>query len=133
MTINDEEASVVRLIFKLYTEGEDRGDGVIRHPGMNEIARRLDALGIKTPSGGSGWLATTIRRILLNPLYIGKVRWSYQKTKKISVNGTIRSKKYFAPEGEYVLADGLHPAIISDDLFKRAAEIIHQKNTSNSG
>ena len=126
LAINEEEAAVVRYIFRLYLTGEEAEDGSLRHVGSAEIARRLDALRIPTPSGGSAWSAATIHMMLLNPVYIGKIRWFHKKSRKVVEGGAVSIKRYLAPKDEIVIADGLHPAIISEEDFNRAAEIMRQ-------
>ena len=123
--IYEEEANVVRLIFDFYINPELSPSGISRHIGVREIGRRLDALGYKTPSGGDQWTGTTIRNILGNPVYIGKIRWYHRKTKKTVENGKVSKKQYLSkPEDEEVF-DGLHPAIVSKDIFYKAQEVIH--------
>lgn len=58
--INEDEAEIVQQIFK----------GFFAQLSMKEIARRLNAEGHRTRSGHM-WGASTIRRILLNPVYAG--------------------------------------------------------------
>ena len=54
ITINEEEAEVVRYMFERYVEGV----------GSSTIAKELTAKGIKTPKGGDKWCESTIRGIL---------------------------------------------------------------------
>ena len=63
ITINEEEASVVRYMFERYIEGV----------GSSTIAKELTAKGIKTPKDGDKWCESTIRGILKNEKYIGDV------------------------------------------------------------
>lgn len=124
LAINEDEASVVRLIFRIYLSGEEMENGEIKHVGIHEIARRLDALGIKTPSGGSEWSCATVRSILRNPVYIGKIRWQHKKSKKVVVDGSVSVKRCISSPNEELIVDGLHPPIISEETFKKAAEIM---------
>lgn len=133
LEINEDEADVVRMIFRLYNTGEEGEDGSIHSVGTGEIARRLDALGIPSPSGSSAWPASTIRSILLNPVYIGKIRWNQKKSRRVVENGVVTVNRYSAPAEEWVLVDGLHPAIISDDVFQRAGEIMKQRTPALGG
>lgn len=61
LTIVPEEAEVVRLIFRLYTEAQI---------GMRLIVQHLNRRGITTRKGGN-WSVVSIRDILKNPAYIG--------------------------------------------------------------
>ncbi len=60
-----EEAALVREIFKRYLAGD----------GPYEIARDLNALGIRTRRGGC-FESRSVDYILCNPVYIGKLRWN---------------------------------------------------------
>lgn len=122
----EEEAEVVRYIFQVYTTGEVDENGEIQYIGTNIIARRLDAMGAPTPGGADFWSAKTIYKILQNPVYIGKVRWGERKTKRISEDGKIIVKRVHVPVEEQTLVDGLHPAIIDEAVFRKAAEIMHR-------
>lgn len=124
LAINEEEASIVRMIFRIYINGEEDEDGNIHHIGVHEIARRLDAMGIPTPSGGSEWSACTIRNMLRNPVYAGKIRWQHKKSKRVVEGGNVTVKRYIAAPEEELVVDGLHPAIIPEDVFQKAVEIM---------
>lgn len=108
---NPEESKVVQLIFELYLQGD----------GKMVIARKLDALGVKSRSGNK-WSSATVVNILKNPVYIGKVRWGYRKyTKKLS-NGSVT--KHREKNDDCVYVDGLHPPIISEVDFNKAQELL---------
>ena len=59
--VNEKEAVIVRLIFRLFLEGKTPA-GICRH---------LDANSIPTPSGKQKWSQTTINSILRNEKYKG--------------------------------------------------------------
>ena len=61
--------------------------------------------------------------MLHNPVYTGKIRWGYKKDKKIIVDGAVKRTRIIPPEEEQILVEGLHPAIISDEIFNRAQEL----------
>ena len=67
LKVNEKEKEVVRLIFDLYV---NHGYGAAR------IARYLTDLAISGKHGADHWDKTTIRNILRNPIYIGKVTWN---------------------------------------------------------
>ena len=124
LAINEEEAAVVRMIFKMYTTGDIMPDGTIRHIGVAQIAGRLDAMGIPTPSGGNEWSTCTLRTMLTNPVYIGKIRWNHMRTKKVVEDGNVSAKRYFSDSADELIVDGLHPAIVSEEVFDKAAELM---------
>lgn len=121
------EADIVRLIFRLYTVGEDTGDGSVKRLGTYTIASRLDKMGIPAPRRAPCWSSTTVQMILQNPVYIGKIRWNVHKSKKRIVNNTVQVEHYTAPPEEQILSDGLHPAIIDEAVFRDAEELFRQK------
>lgn len=99
------EADTVRYVFSQYLNGS----------GASIIANSLDDMGIPTRSG-KPWSKATVIDMLKNPVYIGKIRWSYRKDIKQSVNGqvvTIRKST-----DDYILVDGLHEPIISQADFE---------------
>lgn len=107
---NESEAKTVRLIYALYTEGM----------GMTAIAEKLDSLQMK-PRRGGHWSRATINDILKNPVYTGKIRWAYRTEKKVKDNSGIKRKR--VKNQNYILANGLHPAIISQEVFDEAQRI----------
>lgn len=64
LTINDDEASLIRLIFKLYLEGYS----------ANRLCRYLNERNILTKAGNA-WNDKPLMQILKNPLYRGAIRW----------------------------------------------------------
>ena len=116
-----DQAEIVRMIYELYTKGEMDDKGNLRHLGVSLIARRLNQLKIK-PKKGDAWVDSTIRGILTNPVYIGKVRWNRRPTVKKMVNGKI--EKIRPISDNIILVDGLHEPIISEDIFNLAQNIM---------
>lgn len=83
-------------------------------------------MGISPPTGSAPWSDTTIRRILANPVYIGKILWKKHKTVKKVENGVVKESKVLAEKDEQVLVDGLHEAIVPVELFDKAQEILRR-------
>jgi hypothetical protein len=110
LAINDEEANVVRMIFDMYV-GEDMG--------MTNIANRLNEMSV-TPPRGKHWERTTIKDMLINVHYIGKVKWNWRKTVTVVEDGEIIKTRPKSQIGEYLVYDGKHPAIISEEIFNAA-------------
>ena len=109
ITINEDEANIVRYMFERYVEGI----------GSSTIAKELTAKGIKTPKGGTRWCESTIRGILKNEKYIGDVLMGKTFTidpishKRLSNLGEV-DKHYYKEH---------HEPIISKELFDRVQEI----------
>lgn len=120
----EEEADIVRFIFRLYTSGEEDEDGNVRKLGTYNIALRLDKMGIAPPKSAACWNDRTLQSMLQNPVYIGKIRWNVNKSKKRIINNTVEIEYYKAPPDEVILVDGLHPAIVDEAVFQKAQELM---------
>lgn len=86
-----------------------------------EIARELYRLGIPTLTGNQEWHRATIKDILKNNLYTGKIRWYRRKrSRELDENGNISKKNRRHESAKYLIVQGKHPAIISDEIFEEA-------------
>lgn len=104
------EAEIVKMIFQWYagSNGEQLGPSL--------ITKRLDQLGIK-PRKNDTWSESTIRGILINPVYIGMTKWQTRAQVKKSVNGSVIKTR---PRNKQpLLVKGLHQPIIDNQLFKQ--------------
>lgn len=117
-----EQAEVVRMIFDWYTKGVEQYGEVCRI-GVGLIARRLNTLKIP-PARGDVWVTPSVRDILINPVYIGKLRWNWRPANKKMVGGQIETER--PRSKEYLLVDGLHPAIIDPEIFDLAQRFMTQ-------
>lgn len=116
-----EEADVVRMIYEWYTVGEKQADSTNKRLGVSLIVRRLNQLKIP-PRKGDVWTIPSIRDILINPTYIGKVRWNHRPANKRMKDGKITISR---PRSEkYIIADGLHKGIISKETYELAQEFM---------
>ena len=111
LKINEREAEAVRLVFDLY---------VNQDMGLTNIAHQLNALGYKTRKG-SLWNSATLKDMLENVHYIGKIKWNWRKTVNVVEDGEISKAR--PKSKEYNIYEGKHPAIISEELFERAGKI----------
>lgn len=112
-----EQADVIRMIFEWYTKGDLQTDGTYKRLGMSLIVRKLNNLGIK-PQKNDVWTLPSIRDMLLNPVYIGKIRWNSRPSVKQVTDGVVTKSR---PRSEdVILVDGLHDAIIDSDVFETA-------------
>lgn len=107
-----DEADVVRMIFDMY---------VNKDMGRNRIAYALDDMGIKPPKG-ERWSANAMKDMLENVHYIGKVKWNWRKTITIVEDSEIIETRPKSKIGEYLIYDGRHDGIISEELFQAAQE-----------
>ena len=107
--INEKEATVVRWIFNQYTHGV----------GCSEIAKILRDLDISRPRDGL-WTFKNVLKILENEKYTGN---ALLQKRFISDHLTKKSCKNRGELPMYY-ATGTHEAIIDEDIFKKANEII---------
>lgn len=114
LTINEEEAWVVRRIFDLYAN---------QQMGIRRISQTLYDEGF-TSRKGNAFNVLTIRHILCNPKYKG---W-YCANKSQTVD--YRSKrKVFLEESEWVMyPDSSIPAIVSEELWDRANALYKRRS-----
>lgn len=109
-----DQADIVRMIFNWYCE-EDIG--------VTAICRRLEDLGAKTKTGCKTWKPSIIFSILENHHYIGCTRWNWRKTIKIIEDQEIKKLRPKAKVDEFLIFEGKHDGIISEEQFNRAREI----------
>ena len=119
MTINEEGAEVVRLIFhKFVHEGK----------GTHVIARELREEGIH-PMRVKEWSNTVILRLIRNEKYCGDL---VQK-KTYTPDFLSHDKKYNRGQEEFVIIKDHHEPIISRDLFDEANRILDARSLSPEG
>lgn len=106
----NENADIVRLVFEWYVN-----EGLTYY----QIACRLNDMKIPAPRGKQ-WVKDTIRVMLKNQHYIGKVYYGKTKETTLIENGELVCKSI--AQTDYILADGLHPAIVDNDIFVKAQE-----------
>lgn len=109
---NKEQADIVRLIFDLY---------VNQNMGRTRICNYLDNMHVKPPKG-EHWAASSIKDMLRNVHYIGKVRWNWRKTVTIVEDSEFKKTRPHSKIGEYLIYDGKHEGIVSEELFNAAQE-----------
>ena len=120
---NDDEADIVRLIFELYTKGETAEDGTAKRLGVSLIVRRLNDMRIPPRKSGH-WSSATVRDILRNPVYIGKIRWDSRKSRKKMADGKLIRQRPRNPDEQTLIVDGLHPALIDAETFDLTQEYL---------
>ncbi|MDR2686882.1 MAG: recombinase family protein [Oscillospiraceae bacterium] len=118
----EEQADVVRMMFDLYVSGERCPGGTPRRLGYEALARKLNSMGIP-PARGDYWRSSSVREILINPTYIGKIRWGRRpETRKIENGEKVTARA--SRGGNCLTVDGLHPAVVGVEAFSRAQEIM---------
>lgn len=106
--INPSQASVIRHIYREYLSGKS----------LTNISRDLNSLGICTAKGNS-FEPRTVKYILENPFYYGKIRWNYTK----------RGGKRKQPD-EWIITQGRHEPLISESDWLSVQSLIKKENLS---
>ena len=110
--INEEEAEAIRVIFDRYVNSDIGANGLARYLEMHGIHKKPRQNG-KNPL----FDAALIRRIIQNPVYCGKIAYGRRRTEK--VHGT-RNDYQLVKKKDYLLVDGLHDAIVSEEVWEQA-------------
>ena len=107
LTINEEEAVMIRRLFEIYNEGKR---------GLRGIARQLEKEGFISPNTGKMYGYSTLQSIITNPKYKG----FYCSRKTVSVDYR-DNKQRRMPEDEWIVyKDGNIPAIVSEEAWDKA-------------
>ena len=132
LKINELQASIVKRIFNEYISGK----------GTYQIARGLTKDEIKTPGimmqitttvkyqtpKTNIWDCTQVRRILLNPIYIGTT--VQNKIRKVSYKSKKRIK---VPKEEYVIQEEHHEPIIDKKTWDLVQNIYNKSKGTRTG
>jgi len=112
--IQENEAEAVRIIFDKFANTK---------MGFTKIAKYLNLQGVEKISRANGsltqWSTHFVRMIIDNPVYCGKIAFGRRAREK--VKGTKNEYKQM-PQENYILAEGQHEAIISEELWNIVRE-----------
>ena len=130
LVIDPEEAEVVRKIFEWYLEDDIGYSGVCAKLNDAKIRQRqkqrLDRKAMQASNSEepiylpmvADWYSSMVRDILDNPVYKGKIRYGHYPVKTLPNGKTTR-----VYSDDFILADGKHEAIISEEMW----EAVHEK------
>ncbi|MCI8272902.1 MAG: recombinase family protein [Clostridia bacterium] len=116
LSINQNEASIVKEIFRLYA---------FENTTIGSIVRRLNKMNLK-PRISKEWTISTVKDILSNPTYIGKIVWNRRKQKKKTQNGHVVISR--PRNSNYLIYNGLHESIIDDKTWN----LVQEKRKQNT-
>ena len=111
--INEQEAVIVRCIFREFLSGA----------GMDEIAKLLQARGIRRRDGSLKWYGNSIGYILKNEKYIGDELLGKRYT---TDSIPFKQVPNHGESPKYHFADK-HPAIITRDDFEKAQRLLKKR------
>lgn len=112
--IDDTQAEIVKLIFKLYLDGYS----------YTKIKTYLEENNYKTAKGLTTWQCSTIQRILSNEKYTGNS--ILQKT--ISLDYLSKKRKKNEGEENQYYVENSHVPIISQDIYNSVQEEIKRRS-----
>lgn len=112
IVVDPESANIVKQIYKMYVKDDMT---------LVDIADYLNSHGYKKkkyrPNDLDYYNSNFIRNVLDNPVYIGKIAYGRTKTEK--VKGTRDEYRRIRTDAG-MISEGLHEAIIDDDLWEGA-------------
>lgn len=108
------EAEVVRLIFS-WTVNEGLTPGA--------VVNRLTEQGVPTARGAKKWSKEVVRELLVNPVYIGKIRYNMVKeTIQMSNGQRVKRRLKQRPE-DIIIVEGKHSGIVEPEIFEAAQRL----------
>lgn len=116
LSINQDEAPIVKEIFRLYT---------FENNAIGSVVKQLNSINLK-PRISNEWTISSVKDILSNPTYIGKIVWNRRKQKKKTKNGHIIISR--PRNQDYLIYDGLHTPIIDNKTW----ELVQEKRKQNT-
>ncbi len=116
LSVNKEEAKIVRFIFKRYLQGI----------GASIIGRELETKGYKTSIGNSRWYHSTIMCIIKNEKYKGDILLG----KTITVDPISKKRLANLGEEDQFYIKNHHEAIIDEESFDKAQEILNARSVN---
>ena len=114
MTVNEEEAKIVRYIFERYVAG---AGGLI-------IGKELRARGYKSKTGGRSWPESTVLGIIKNEKYKGALLMG----KTFTVDPISKRRLDNMGEEDKFYIENHHEPIVSPEIWERAQEILHRRS-----
>lgn len=114
ITVNEDEAEIVRYIFNRYIEGA----------GGSVIGQELENLGYLTKYGNSTWVPTTVLGIIKNEKYKGDILLG----KTFTVDPISKRRLENMGEEDQFYIRNHHEPIVSEEVFDKAQEILNRRS-----
>ena len=112
LIVNPEEAEIVRLIFEKFVHTDMGADSISKYLNQHGYSKKK-----LREQEVSHFTRSTVLKILDNPVYAGKIAYGKNATEK--VKGT-RDQYRRVKKEEYLLAEGLHEAVIDQETWEAA-------------
>lgn len=104
----NKDAEYVKMIFDMF---------VNQNAGTQEIARKLNELGVPTPKNKE-WTFKGVKEVLKRETYYGMITRNKRKNKEYLLDGKVIKSK--VKNEDYTLVKGLQEPIITKELFEQA-------------
>ena len=109
LQINEQEAKIIRLIFKMYTTGH----------GYKAIANKINQDGYRTKKNKTFSL-NAIKTIVTYPVYAGYIRYNVRRDWNEKRRNNINPNP--------IIVKGEHPSIISEETWKIAQKVYKERS-----
>ena len=119
----DENADIVRMIFDLYVNHDKT---------FYQIAYKLNEMGVK-PQKGDKWSKSSIRWMLKNVHYDGKVCFNRVRRITSMENGEKVTRSLTQQQEDIIIAEGKHQALVDHETFLRAQDKINANIPAKQG
>ena len=115
LSINEDEAKNVRLIFEMYLAGK----------GVSLVCKELENQGIASPHGYARWKNATLLKILKNEKYAGMLK----QRKYITTDYLSHKRKRNEGEENFITVENNHVPIVDKEIFYKAQKEIERRRT----
>ena len=112
LVIAEDEVEVIRVIYDRYIHTNEGVAGVAKYLNRNGFIKKL-----RQNNTIPGFSRNFVQDVLDNPVYMGKIAYGRRRTEK--VHGT-RNDYRLIEQDNYLLVDGLHEALVSEELWHDA-------------
>ena len=114
LVIAEDEVEIIQMIFDRYIHTNDGINGVANYLNNHGYTKKLRQNGTIP-----GFSASFIKKIIDNPVYMGKIAYGRRRTEKKT--GT-RNETHVVEQSDFPVYEGVHEAIISEEDWDLAQE-----------
>jgi len=130
LIIDEEEAPVVRKIFKMAVNGDGHikiakflnDNGILCRKEVQRRKKYKIGLNAEDDEIIYHWSTSTIGKMVTSEIYIGNLVWN--RTGSISYKD---HRQIYRPKNEWIIVEGTHEPIISKEDFKKIESIISER------
>ena len=130
LIIDEEEAPVVRKIFKMAVDGDGHikiakflnDNGILCRKEVQRRKKYNLSMNAEDEEIVYHWSTSTIGKMVTSEIYIGNLVWN--RTGSISYKD---HRQIYRPKSEWIIVEGTHEPIISNEEFYKIQEIINDR------